>query len=1351
MKKSRYNIFSEICRYLLVCTITLLIHHSSVQAQTGKLFNADNQLSSSNASNVFQDDKGFIWVATRNGLNRYDGYKFKIFKKENESEGLSSNYINCVVQNRKGQIFVGNNFTVQLYDGSRFRDFQLHDAKGNNVGTYVNYIYESRDGEMLICTSGYGIMRLNDDMTSTIMTELTSGQNYVRYLLQDNKRRYWVVTENNGLLLKESARRTKFFTDEDSKSFVSAISQAPDGIIYAIVNGKGLFRFNEASRQFEHIAKTNGLPVVSLTITREGNIFLGCDGQGPIIYNPKTDELNPNPFFSRDFDISKGKVNSIVEDRNGNIWVAMLQKGVFMQPRPRTVFGYMGYRLGARNIIGSNCVTSTLIDHNGQVWVGTDKDALYQVNAKTMTAIHHQDVPSTLLDMVEDTKGHIWLGSYAQGCGWIDPQTGSWHPEDLGLDKYASIFGMVAASNGDVWIGTMGNGLIRKNVETGAVTRYTMQKGADNDRKMNSLPNNFICKICLSTDQKRLFVATSVGLCCLDIEKNSWVNVFGSNCPNHGTFSRDVLADAKGRVWLATNDGLYCYSLKTKTGKYYTTHEGLPDNGVASIMADKQGNLWLGTDGGLCCFNPEKETCLNYYVDDGLQGSEFSDGSVSISPQGTLIFGGTGGITWFNPSEIKPNAWKAKVHLTEFLMGNEPVMAGSKSGIYTVTDSTVISSSRFDLSASDNSFTIQLSTLTYDNPEHIIYMYSINGEEWTRLQKGVNEITFSHLSPGTYRFRVKAMNNQQETEIREFTVRIHSPWYASTWACLVYLMAIAAAVYALIRNRRRKEQDRLRLQEHIHAEEMSEAKLRFFMNISHEIRTPMTLIITPLLSLMKEDTDPQRHGVYEIIKRNAERILHLINQMMDLRKIDKGLMTMHMRETDLVSFVGDLHELFGHQAKAKNISLVYEHDCDELPVWIDRQNFDKVVMNILSNAFKYTPAGGKVNIRLTHDDREATLSFKDSGEGIPADKLQKIFERFYQSASTMNERSIGTGIGLDLTRSLVELHHGTITARNNEGEPGSEFVITLPLGKDHLKPEEILDESEVQEEKSEVWEAIESEAHAETEESTDDNMTALHNVVRKQLNLVIVEDDDEIAGYLLTELGKDYTVTRFSNGKEALPTILQDVPDLVISDVMMPEMDGNTLCSRIKNNVNTNHVPVILLTAKNREEDQLEGLETGADAYLVKPFNMEILRRTIFNLLNARKVMRYKYTGHESQEDKVEEVRMKSPDEKLLERVMAVINKNIGNSDLSVDMIAQEVGISRVHLHRKMKELTNQTPHDFIRNLRLKQAANLLASQHHNVTEVMYACGFSNSASFSTMFRKFYGMSPRDYMKEHQK
>ena len=1351
MKKTPCYIFSRSCRNLFVCAIVQLLYLTPALAQSGKLYNADNLLTSNIATSVCQDNNGFIWVGTRNGLNRYDGYGFRAFKKEDETDGLGSNYINVIIQSRKtGLLYVGNNQTVQVYDGSRFKNVTMKDGHGKPIFTYVNGLYETRDGTVLVCTSGYGIVRLNDDLTGTIMTELTGDYRYTRNMIEDTHGRYWIVTEANGLVMKNGTRRSSFFTDDDSRAMVSEIKQDQRGNIYVAVNGKGLYHYNESTAKFDLIEQTKGLPLVTFCPLSDGQLLLGCDGLGPMLYNRTTSELNKRPYYSSEINLAKSKVYSMIEDRNGNIWICLLQKGVFMQPRPRQGFGYMGARLGDRNVIGSNNVSSTLVDSKGRVWVGTDKDGLYMMDKDQLTATHYTNLPSTILALAEDSRGRIWAGSFNEGCGWLDPQSGTWHQEELGLPHRSSIFGLATAKNGDVWVGTMGYGLIRKNVETGEEKTYTMLKGADNDRSINSIPNDYISKIRLSFEEDRLYVASSVGLFCYDIKKDSWLTVFGQNCPNYGTFSRSVYADTHGRVWLGTNDGLYCYDLKKKDGHYITTNDGLPANGIASIIADRQRNLWLGTDNGLCCYNPEKNTFLNYYADDGLQGSEFSDGAVSRSDRGGLLFGGTGGISWFLPADIKPNAWKAKVMLTEFTVGNERVVAGAKSGFYTITDSTVIKSDRFDLSYDDNSFSVRLSTLTYDNPEHIVYLYSINGETWTRLQPGANEITFSHMSPGTYHLRVKAMNNQQETEVREFTIKIHSPWYASIWAYLLYAALIGTAIYNVVRYRRRKEQDHLRLQEHIHAEEMSEAKLRFFMNISHEIRTPMTLIITPLLSLMKEDKDPTRHNVYEIIKRNAERILHLINQMMDLRKIDKGQMVMRMRETDLVGFVGDVHELFEHQAKVKNITLTYKHDCDKLPVWIDRQNFDKVVMNVLSNAFKYTPPGGHVNIDLSHNEQQAVISIKDSGEGIPADKLQKIFERFYQGVTTVNEQNIGTGIGLDLTRSLVELHHGTITARNNEDEPGCEFIITLPLGKEHLTPEEIMEVGEEGHDmKSEVWEGMEM---ASEENVVDDTpkLASMNDVVRKELKLIIVEDDDEIARYLTSALESEYSVQRFCNGKEALPTILQDVPDLVISDVMMPEMDGNTLCSRIKSNVNANHVPVILLTAKNREEDQLESLETGADAYIVKPFNMDILRRTIYNLLNARKVMRYKFTGNESQEDKVEEVRMKSPDEKLLERVMAVINNNISNSDLSVDMIAQEVGISRVHLHRKMKELTNQTPHDFIRNLRLKQAANLLASQHHNVTEVMYACGFSNSASFSTMFRKFYGMSPRDYMKEHQ-
>ena len=603
------------------------------------------------------------------------------------------------------------------------------------------------------------------------------------------------------------------------------------------------------------------------------------------------------------------------------------------------------------------------------------------------------------------------------------------------------------------------------------------------------------------------------------------------------------------------------------------------------------------------------------------------------------------------------------------------------------------------------------------------------------MQPGVNEITFSHMAPGTYNFCVVAQRNDVQTEERCFIVYVRAPWYQTTLAYITYLFILGLFLWQYLFYRRRKEQDRLNLQEHVHAEEMSEAKLRFFMNISHEIRTPMTLIVSPLTSLIKQDNDPHRRSVYETIRRNAERILALINQMMDLRKIDKGQMQMRMHETNLIGFIEDIHTLFTQQAQAKDIRFNYEHDTDVLPVWIDRNNFDKVVMNILSNAFKYTPAGGEISIRVTHDEKHATIAFYDNGEKIPEDQLEHIFERFYQSPTSENNRKSGTGIGLDLTRSLVELHHGTISVHNNADGEGCEFVVTIPLGNKHLKPEEMAIEKE---ERMPATNLLDHDV--ETPQVVEVPKTS--NVQR----IVIAEDDKEIREYLERELSANYTVVCCENGKEAFTEILKTVPDLVISDVMMPEMDGNTLCSKVKSNPTTSHVPVIFLTAKNRDEDQLEGLETGADAYMVKPFNMDILRRTIVNLIHTHHMLRLKYGRNDQLEQQVDEVQMQSPDDKLLERIMSTINKNINNPDLSVYSIADEVGISRVHLHRKMKELTGQTPHDFIRNIRLKQAAKLLASQNMNITEVMFACGFNNAASFSTIFKKFYGMSPREYM-----
>ena len=1353
--------------------ITMMICLFSIQtwAQSGKLFNTDNQLSSNLATQVFQDKSGFIWIATRNGLNTYDGYHITIIKKDMSNFlGLNSNYINSIAQDEKEHILLGTNNSLLEFTGSEFLKIPMLDSKGKELATYVKQIYPLRNKDVAVATSGYGIMlKKQDEQKCHAMKGEVEKLKYIHKLLEDKRGRLWIITEDGKLYRKETnGRVTSHFTGTEGVGAQDILQDAL-GNLYLASKNQGVYLLRAGSNAFARISNIGNLPIDNIYISRNNKLYIGCDGLGIYVYDPQTGFLQDNPLFSRLVNLAKSKITSIIEDNQGNIWVSMLQKGVFMQSNIQNDFNYMGFRLGNRNVIGENCVTSLSINQGNQVWVGTDKDGLYLFNIATRSVEGHFLNQSTVLTLCKDQQGRTWVGTYTDGLGYMDA-AGSFHPVDLGISKSVGIFDIKQDPQGNIWIATMGKGLFCLQKD-GSRRNYKTKYGADNNLKINCLPNNYLIKLSFSNDGNHLYVATSVGLACLDRKRNSWVSTFkGINCLNKNSFSHCVFVDSKDHVWYGTEDGAFCFDFrKGIKPKLYTTANGLTDNSVASITEDYQGNIWIGTIKGLNKLALKSGTITKFYAESGLQSNEFSDASVCTTQDGkTILMGGSGGLNWFQADQVRQHPWQAKVVISGFILNNKMVTPGMKSGSYTITDNWSTFSRDFQLSHEDNTFTLQLSTLTYNDVEQISYVYSINGDAWRTVPAGQNELAFSHMAPGRYKYRIKAICNGYETPVKEFTITIHPAWYASIWAKLFYLLLLIAAIILYLRHRKRQMEDQLILQQHIHAEEMGEAKIKFFMNISHEIRTPLTLIITPLLSLIKEDKEPHRQGIYEIIRKNSERILHLINQMMDLRKIDKGQMVMRMCQTDMVAFINEEYKLFRQQALAKNIDFEYQHDSEELPVWIDRNNFDKVIINILSNAFKFTPTAGHILLSLTHTEHHAYISVKDSGIGIPKDKLKTIFQRFYQTPADPNDRNIGTGIGLDLTRSLVELHYGTISARNNEGEKGSkfehgsEFIIRIPLGKDHLKPEELIDEEEIKEKQNQELaevEQLEQEVketeNAEKAESaagtTDMQGNLPASASGNKAEIVIVEDEEDIQDYLKAQLSSDFKIRTYPNGKVALNEILKNKPDLIISDIMMPEMDGTTLCAKLKSNINTNDVPIILLTAKSREEDQLEGLQTGADAYILKPFNMDILRRTIINLLTMRRTLKNKFTGKERQEEKVEQKKIQTPDDALMQRVMEVINENIGDSDLSVDMIAQKVGISRVHLHRKMKELTNQTPHSFIRNIRLQQAAKLLKDGKQSITDVMYACGFSNSASFSTMFKNLYGCSPREYMQNAMK
>ena len=537
-----------------------------------------------------------------------------------------------------------------------------------------------------------------------------------------------------------------------------------------------------------------------------------------------------------------------------------------------------------------------------------------------------------------------------------------------------------------------------------------------------------------------------------------------------------------------------------------------------------------------------------------------------------------------------------------------------------------------------------------------------------------------------------------------------------------------------------------------HARDINEAKLQFFINISHEIRTPMTLIINPLEKLIAANKDKETGKTYMMIYRNAKRILRLINQLMDIRKIEKGQMQMHFSETNLVGFINDLMMTFDNTARQKNISFSFEHKEDTLMGWIDINNFDKILMNLLSNAFKYTPNNGKVCVCISQGENPNAkgplknyieIKVTDTGIGLDENQKEHIFERFYQISGNGVHNQGGTGVGLHLTRSLVEMHYGTITAENNPDQQGSTFTVRIPKGCDHISLEQIDDNDTY------VNNDYSLSQLPTPEPETKEAETITKKKAKTNFTILIVDDEKEIQELLKEELSDEYKISLASNGRDAYEQILTSHIDIVVSDVMMDEMDGLTLCKKIKQNVNTNHLPVILLTAKSKPEEQVEGIEHGAYAYIVKPFNTEVLRSTISNLLNNRRILKNKFSGAQEQKEKVKGIKLKSSDEALMEKIMSVINKNMAEPTLNVEMLAHEVGLSRVHLHRKLNKLTNLSTRDFIKNIRMQQAAKLLKEKKLGISEVAYAVGYNNLSHFSSTFKEIFGVSPKEYTSGH--
>lgn len=1353
-----------------------------MKAQTGKFYSTDKELSNSLINAVYQDRKGFIWIATENGLNKFDGTRFSIYRHNaTDSTSLKNNYVRTLFEDSRGNFWIGCINGLQRYDRATDNFHELFiSRKDGRKNPHITSIIERRNGDLWIATSGQGAISLKKNSNPAsfhIETELTDriGSNYLNVIFEDSRQNLWIATEEKGLYrYSPESKELKSYKApyHIAGDDVSAICEDAHGQIFVGTLTKGLFRLS--SRQegnFEPILYQNrmNLNIRTLIIDTRGKLIIGTDGEGVKEYQPQQDIIVDSEINAGPFDFSKSKVHSLIEDKDHNLWLGIFQKGLILVPGISNKFDYYGYKSIHNNTIGSSCVMAIHTDEQATIWIGTDNDGLYAINDQGKQLRHYthqagnpQSVPGTILCLYEDSNQELWLGSYFDGLARINKQTGTCQDVtsllqgnlNAGKPKVSCI---IEDKNKNLWVGTYGSGLYKINLPTQHVTYYESTRNENDDWSINRLPNDWISYL-LEDKEGMIWIGTYKGLAVLNPQTDNFINYKKQNNLLPGYVVYSLLESSNGEIWAGTSEGLVCLNKDRLTPVLFTTADGLPSDIICGLAEDEKKNIWISTHQGISKLNPPEKKFINYYAGDGLQGNEFTRTAVFKDKRGKIFFGGTNGVTAFYPQDITEIKKEMNVLITGFHVANRPVKKGDKSGNNVITDTAVMDTEQFTLAYNENTFSIDFSVLEFSNPDRISYQYKIKelGDEWISTQPGTNRVTYSSLKPGKYTFSVQARDHNNFSNIRTVTIAITPPWYQTWWAkviwgCLGALLIYALTMYILSRIRHRQEVMRQK-----HMEQINEAKLQFFINISHEIRTPMTLIISPLEKLLAEHSEKQ--PVYLMIYRNAQRILRLINQLMDIRKLDKGQMHLKFRETDIVGFINDLMQTFNYQAQKKNITFTFEKElegADSLKVWIDLNNFDKVLMNVLSNAFKYTHEGGNIEVSLKtgHNDayRSALkdyfeIDITDNGIGIDKNKIEQIFERFYQIDNDMTQSNFGTGIGLHLSRSLVELHHGIIKAENREDGQGTRFIIRLPLGSNHLKAEELENPEETGSEPT--ISQLPKDSIYETEEENKTNEYRKPKA-KTRYRVLIVEDDEEIRRYIRSELDSDFRIYECTNGREGLETILKEKPDLVISDVMMPEMDGITLCRKIKQNININHIPIILLTAKSKAEDQIEGLEIGADAYIIKPFNTELLRTTISNLIANRERLRGKLVGEQQVEEKITKIEMKSNDEILMSKVMKTINDHLADPTLNVEMLAANVGMSRVHMHRKLKELTNQSARDFIRSIRLKQAANLLREKNLSVSEVAYATGFSNLSHFSNTFRDFYGISPSEY-KEQQ-
>ena len=1328
-------------------------------------------LSQSSVLCILQDSEGFMWFGTRDGLNKFDGQKFITYRHNSQdSTSISNSFIRSLIEDEDGNIWVGtmNGLNKYLSKENKFERFKKDESQNGFSNNGIWDIATTRDGRIWLGTNS-GLEVLDREASKISYVETPNDKrgdlgNHIRSLLVTSDDHLWICNTSNIEVYNPISGTFKAFSypqdkaKEVNKNYAPVLYQDAQHNLW-LGYKNGLFLFDATTGTFKN-RQLNSKKYPTITdevrsIEQDylNNLWIGTYNGLYVIHADNEKVFHYVHSENDRTSLSQNSIYTIYEDVKGDLWLGTYAGGVNYYDRSFDVF--KSFTAGTNSSsLNYKVVSSIIEDSNQNLLIGTEGGGInvYSQATGLFTYFTHDDSNPYSLStdnvkaMIKTHDGDYWVGTHDGGLNVfnLEKQSDRFkryvnNPADSASLSSNRIISLFEDAREDIWIGTSGGGLNKWSHDSQVFTRI--------DDSLNYI-GSIVYAITPAGNKNSLLISSNRGLTKINILTHELTLIpYKKSNQNKDHIHATLYAyeDPRQNIWIATEgDGLYHYNPQTQESTKYGMSDGLPNEVIYGILPDDFNAIWLSTNNGLSRMDLGSKTFSNFDVSDGLVSNEFNYGAFKKLKNGELMFGSANGITYFNPDAIIKNAFVPPVSITSFLVNNKPFLIDNE-------DDKAI-----ELDYNQNTISFSFVALSYSQPNKNHYAYKLEGfdDDWVDIGNN-KSATYTNLNSGNYTFRVKAANNDGLWNDIGASMKLNikpAPWL-TWWAYLIYTLLITTVLliirkYSLVRIHEKNELKRER-QEKERIEEINQMKLRLFTNVSHDFRTPLTLIIGPLERMLhKKIGTPYIQRQHEIMHRNASVLLQLINQLLDFRKSESGHLKLAVSKANIVPFIENIKVSFDEVARLRGIDFQFLPEDEVIELWFDKINLKKVIYNLLSNAFKFTPENGQITVSLskvTKNKMKLTstefleLVVKDSGKGVPKENLKFIFNRFYQLGKDDMTRS-GTGIGLALTKSIVKLHKGSIKAKSNEGE-GTTFIALLPLGNAHLSDMDIAEEQSATSGSfyfSSPNYMIKDLVPEELDEDHEEQVGSSSGVT-----ILVVEDNVEVRLFIKSIFEEDYDILEAEHGEMAIEIASNHKIDLIISDVMMPKMDGIEMCRQIKTNIMTSHIPVLLLTAKTSESAQKQGFETGADAYVTKPFDVNVLEMRVNNLLKTRKSLIDKFKKDLILEPSKPEVI--SQDEIFLQKAIGLVEDHINDSEYSINDFVNEMGMSRSALYRKLKALTDQSITEFIRTIKLKRAGQLILQTQLNISEIAFDLGFNDLKHFRKSFQKLFDELPSDY------